>query len=68
MFGILDKRLAEVPYLAGQNYTVADIACYPDTHIHGKNAIGLKDWPNLERWHDAIAARPAVQRAWGPLT
>ena len=67
MFGILDKRLAEVPYLAGQSYTVADIACYPDTHIHGKNGIGLKDWPNLERWHDAIASRPAVQRAWGPL-
>ena len=68
MFGILDKRLAEVPYLAGRQYTVADIACYPDTHIHGKNGIGLKDWPNLERWHDTIAARPAVQRAWGPLS
>lgn len=64
MFGILDKRLAASPYLAGESYTAADIACYPDTHLHGKLGIGLDAWPNLARWHDQIAARPAVQRAW----
>jgi GST-like protein len=63
MFGILDKHLAGTAYLGGE-YSIADISCYPDVHIHGKVGIGLGDWPNLNRWHDAVAARPAVQRAW----
>jgi len=66
MFGIFDRHLADNEYMAGA-YSVADISIYPDVHVHGKNDLGLKDYPNLERWHDAIAARPAVQRAWAPL-
>lgn len=65
MLSILDKRLADHEYLIGQ-YSVADIAIFPDTHIHGINDIGLDDYPNLKRWHDEVFARPAVQRAWGP--
>ncbi|HVA13375.1 MAG TPA: glutathione S-transferase family protein [Stellaceae bacterium] len=63
MFGILDRQLATGDYLAGA-YSIADIACYPDVHLHGKLGMGLDPYPNLNRWHDAIAARPAVQRAW----
>jgi GST-like protein len=66
MFGIFDRHLAGTPYMAG-DYSMADISIYPDVHIHGKLGMGLADFPNLERWHDAIAARPAVQRAWVPL-
>lgn len=66
MFATLDRHLAENEYLAG-DYSIADISCYPDVHVHGEEGIGLGDYPDLERWHDAIAARPAVQRAWGPL-
>lgn len=66
MFGTFDRHLAENEYMAG-NYSIADISSYPDVHIHGKQGMGLKEYPNLERWHDAIAARPAVQRAWVPL-
>jgi GST-like protein len=66
MFGMLDRRLGQNEYICGSDYTVADISMYPDTHIHGINAIGLGDYPNVQRWHDAIAARPAVQRAWEP--
>jgi GSH-dependent disulfide-bond oxidoreductase len=62
-FGVFDKHLAGSAYLAGDAYSIADIACYPDTHIAGLE-IGLEPFPNLKRWHDAIAARPAVQRAW----
>ena len=62
-FAVFDKHLADHEYLAGA-YSIADIACYPDTHIHGKEGLGIGDYPNLSRWHDAIAARPAVQRAW----
>jgi GST-like protein len=40
---------------------------YPDVHLHGVNDVGLRDFPNVKRWHDAIAARPAVQRAFVPF-
>ena len=65
MFGILDRQLADNEYLAGE-FSVADISCYADTHLHGAKGIGLQDWPSLKRWHDAIEARPAAQKAWGP--
>ena len=63
MLGIMDRQLDGRDYLAG-DYSIADIACYADTHIHGLGDLGLDDFPNVTRWHDAIAARPAVQRAW----
>lgn len=66
MLGVLDRHLATNEYFAGA-YSIADITMYSDVHIHGVNDIGLKDLPNVKRWHDAIAARPAVQRAWTPL-
>jgi GSH-dependent disulfide-bond oxidoreductase len=62
-FSVFDKHLANSVYLAGDAYTVADIACYPDTRIAGAD-LGLDPYPNLKRWHEAIGARPAVQRAW----
>ena len=65
MLATLDRHLADNEYLAG-SYSVADISVYPDVHLHGVNDIGLDAYPNLRRWHDTIAARPAVQRAWGP--
>ena len=65
MLGTLDRHLATTEYMAGA-YSVADISMYPDVHLHGVNDIGLGGYPNLRRWHDAIAARPAGQRAWGP--
>lgn len=64
MLGMLDRHLAANAYLAG-DYSVADISIYPDVHLHGVNDIGLGDYKHLARWHDAIAARPAVKRAWG---
>jgi len=66
MFATLDRRLADNEYVCGSTYTVADISMYPDTHIHGLERIGLGDYPNVRRWHDTIAARPAVGRAWAP--
>jgi GST-like protein len=66
---VLDRRLAETPYLAGDEYTIADIAVFP---WYGGLAKGLlyaageflqvQDYTNVQRWADAIAARPAVQR------
>jgi GSH-dependent disulfide-bond oxidoreductase len=66
MFGVFDRHLADNAYMAGE-YSVADISCYPDVHLHGKRGLGLNEYPNLNRWHDAIEARPAVQRAYAPI-
>ena len=65
MLGVLDRHLADHAYMADE-YSVADVSIYPDVHQHGVNVIGLEAYPHVRRWHDAIEARPAVQRAWGP--
>jgi GST-like protein len=66
MLGILDRHRAANAYFGGE-YSIADITMYPDVHLHGVNDVGLRDFPNVKRWHDAIAARPAVQRAFVPF-
>jgi GST-like protein len=65
MLGILDRHLGEHEYMADA-FSVADISIFSDVHTHGVKDIGLDPYPNLRRWHDAIAARPAAVRAWGP--
>ncbi len=59
---VLEKRLSEAPYLAGDAYTIADIATFPWVRNPDRRGINLDDYPAVKRWHDAIAARPAVQR------
>ena len=66
MLDMYDKHLEDNEYVAGE-YSIADIACYPDIHLHGVNDIGLEEFPNIKRWHDAIEQRPAVQKAWTPF-
>jgi len=59
---VLDKRLSEVTWLAGGEYSMADIITFPWIRNPDRRGIDLADYPNVKRWHDAIAARPAVQR------
>ena len=59
---VLDKRLGEAAYLAGDEYSIADIATFPWVRNPDRRGIDLAEYPNVKRWHDAIAARPAVQR------
>jgi len=61
LYGVLDTQLAEQEWLAGE-YSLADIANYAWVRIHGWAGIEIEDLPNLRRWMDALAARPAVQR------
>ncbi len=61
IYGVLDKRLGEMPYLAGE-YSIADIATYPWVSRHEWHNTDLNDFPRVKRWFDAIGARPAVQR------
>jgi GSH-dependent disulfide-bond oxidoreductase len=59
---VLDKRLSEAEYLAGADYTMADIINFPWIRNPDRRNIDLAEYPNVKRWHDAVAARPAVQR------
>ena len=66
---VLDRRLAESEYLAGPDYTIADIAVWPwyGTLAQGKvydagEFLAVQEYTNVQRWTAAIAARPAVQR------
>ncbi len=59
---VLDKRLSQSAYLAGADYSIADIATFPWVRTPERRGIDLADYPAVKRWHDAIAARPAVQR------
>jgi GST-like protein len=61
IYGVLDRRLAEAPYLAG-DYSIADMATFPWTRSHARQGIEIADYPNVKRWIDAIAARPAVEK------
>ena len=56
----LDTRLKQSKFLAGQEYTIADIATFPWIARHEWHDIGLKNYNNLSRWYSEIASRPAV--------
>jgi GSH-dependent disulfide-bond oxidoreductase len=62
LYGVMNKQLAKTAYLAGDNYTIADIASFPWTRSAGNQGVNWADYPHVKRWHDEIAARPAVQR------
>ena len=57
----LDERLLISKFLAGNNYTIADIATFPWIARHDWHDIGLKKFKNLTRWYEAISNRKAVQ-------
>lgn len=61
LFGVLDRRLAEHEYLAG-DYSIADIANWCWVHTHKWSGIDIEPFTHLKRWHDQIEPRPAVER------
>lgn len=63
LYGVLDDRLADRPFVAG-DYSIADMACYPWIVPHENQGQDLADFPNLARWFGAIRERPAVVRAY----
>jgi glutathione S-transferase len=62
VFGVLDRRLAEHPYLAGDDYSIADIAHFGWSHIARIIEFDFSRHRHLSAWHERIAARPAVAR------
>ncbi len=63
LYGVLNKRLEGREFIAG-GYSIADMASYPWIVPHEAHKQNLDDFPNLRRWYDAIAARPATIRAY----
>ncbi len=64
LYGVLDHRLEGRAFIAGDDYTTADMACYPWIVPWKRQQQNLDDFPALRRWFDAIRARPATVRAY----
>ncbi|RWU22447.1 thiol:disulfide oxidoreductase [Pseudomonas alkylphenolica] len=64
LYGVLDKRLADRPFVAGDAYSIADMAIYPWIVPHTWQQQNLDDFPALKGWFERIQARPATQRAY----
>ncbi|MFY7963166.1 MAG: glutathione S-transferase family protein [Elsteraceae bacterium] len=64
---VLDKRLSDSEWLAGSEYSIADIITYPWLRFPERRNVVLSEFPNVKRWFDAIDARPAVQRGCAVL-
>lgn len=63
LLGVLDQRLAGREFVAGE-YSIADMAIHPWINAYSKAPLDLSPYPELQRWHAAVAERPAVQRAY----
>jgi len=59
---VLDRRLSEVEYLAGREYSIADIANWCWVHTHEWSGVSVDGLEHLQRWLKAVGDRPAVQR------
>jgi GSH-dependent disulfide-bond oxidoreductase len=64
LYTVMEKRLGEVEYLAGDDYTIADIATWPWISRFEWQGIDLAQFPNVRRWYLTIAGRPGVQRGY----
>jgi GST-like protein len=63
LYGVMDRRLSEAAYFAGDEYTIADMAIFPWLTSHERQGQDLEDYPNVKRWYESIESRPAVARA-----
>lgn len=62
LYGVMDRQLKNQKFIAGNQYSIADIAIFPWLRNWQNQGIDWADFPQLKTWFDAIAARPAVQR------
>ncbi len=64
LLGVLDGQLAGHDFVAGADYSIADMAIYPWINAYDSAPLDMTPYPNVQRWHAAIAARPATARAY----
>lgn len=61
LYQVMNKRLEQVPWLAGQHYSIADIAAWPWINAHARQRISLEDYPAVFNWFERIRTRPATE-------
>ncbi|MGU9856304.1 glutathione S-transferase N-terminal domain-containing protein [Pseudomonas sp. LF245] len=64
LYGVLDRRLADRAFVAGEDYGIADMAIYPWIVSHKWQSQRLEDFPHVQRWFNSIKERPATVRAY----
>jgi GST-like protein len=64
LYGVMDRQLAAHAFIAGKDYTIADVALWPWVSRYDWHIGDLKDYPNVVRWYREVASRPAVQRGY----
>ena len=67
LYGVMDRRLAESKFIACDEYTIADMAIMPWLRSYKNQGVEMEEYPQVKRWFDGIAARPAVQRGLAVL-
>ncbi|AWW45252.1 glutathione binding-like protein [Polynucleobacter paneuropaeus] len=68
LYGVLDRQLSKRPFIAGKEYSIADIAIYPWTRNWKNQGIEIDEFPHFKKWFEKISARPAVRRGVEVLT
>ena len=63
LYGVLNRRLEKSPWLGGDHYSIADIACWPWVNTHERHRIDLASYPAVNNWFERIRTRPATERA-----
>ena len=63
LYAVLERRLGQAKFLGGDEYSIADVATFPWTRNHDAHGVKWEDNPNLARWFNTVAERPAVRRA-----
>ena len=67
LYRVIDQRLSQSEYLAGDSYSIADISVYPWLRAYKWQGQDIEEWPNLKRWYLAVRGRDAVQRGLAVL-
>jgi GSH-dependent disulfide-bond oxidoreductase len=62
LYGVMDKQLSQSTYLAGKEYSIADIACLGWAKLWERQGQNIEDFPNVKRWLDLLLSREAVQK------
>jgi GST-like protein len=62
LYGVIDRQLSRHAFIAGADYSIADIAIFPWLRSWENQGVVIDEYPHLKAWFDAIATRPAVQR------
>jgi len=62
LFGVMDRRLAEHEYLAGEEYSIADMACFPWVQTYKRQEIALDEFTHVKRWYETLKQREGLRR------